>query len=229
MNQSAYQDIVFDIETVGVPWEELPESVRQNLIRKAGDGGEDQARSMLGLSPATGKIVAIAYFDVQRGKGRVFYESNDPSAAEESEHFVPGNERFLLEKFYEIIGQYRRYITYNGKYFDVPFLLARSAVHRIVPRPYPVTRRFSLFPHLDLCELMSSFGAVRFATLDAWCHTFGVKSPKDGIDGSQVQGVYESGGIRDIASYCLEDVRATAELFERTEPFLLAPRDDAHR
>ncbi len=225
MNQSAYQDIVFDIETVGVPWESLPESVRANLTRKAGDGGEEEARSLLGLSPATGKIVAIAYFDVQQGRGAVYYENEDPNAVDEDEQYFPGNERFLLEKFYQIIGRYRRYLSYNGKYFDVPYLLARSAVHQIVPRPFPVTRRFTLMPHLDLCELLSSFGALRFPTLDAWCHTFDVKSPKDGIDGSQVQSFYDAGKIREIAAYCLEDVRATAQLFEKVEPYLIAPRD----
>lgn len=227
MNQNAYQDIVFDIETVGLPWESLPASVRDRLTLKAGDGGEELARSLLGLSPATGKIVAIAYHDVQQGRGAVYYESPEPNAQDEAEQFFPGTEHYLLEKFYQIIGRYRRYISYNGKNFDVPFLLARSAVHEIVPRPFPVTRRFTLAPHLDMCELLSSFGALRFPTLDAWCHVFGVPSPKDGIDGSQVQSEYDAGRIRDIAAYCLEDVRATAQLLQRVEPYLLAPRNGA--
>jgi len=227
MRQPGWQDLVFDIETSGAPWEDLPASLQSSLIRKAKDGGEELARSQLGLSPTTGRIVCIAFQDVQEGRSAA-YVLGDPARSSEPIYYCR-TEREILEEFYRILAEFRRYVTYNGKNFDVPFILARSAILEVVPGPFPVTKRYSTSPHLDLCELLSSFGSLRYESLDGWCQAFGIRSPKSGIDGSQVQTYFEAGRLQEIAEYCLQDVRATAELFERVRRYLLDPREAAER
>jgi len=46
-------------------------------------------------------------------------------------------------------------------------------------------------------------------------------SKGEGLDGRSVETWYRAGRHREIADYCLEDVRATAELYERITPTLL--------
>jgi 3'-5' exonuclease len=62
--------------------------------------------------------------------------------------------------------------------------------------------------------------------LDFWCRQFGITSPKTGLDGSAVESAYKEGRLEDIARYCIEDTRATAQLYLRLMHIIrLAERD----
>ena len=57
-------------------------------------------------------------------------------------------------------------------------------------------------------------GAARRFKLDFYCKVFGIESPKShGVTGMDVTRLLEEGRQREIAEYCLRDVRATAELY----------------
>ena len=118
--------------------------------------------------------------------------------------------------------RYHRFVTFNGRCFDGPFLMLRSAMLGI-----PVTRnlvgyRYSIRPHTDLLDAVSFFGASRKWNLDFACKVFGVVSPKEqGMDGFSVGHFYRAGRIREIALYCRRDVEATAGLFQKLEKTLL--------
>ncbi|MGH9422105.1 MAG: hypothetical protein ACRD3J_19160, partial [Thermoanaerobaculia bacterium] len=57
---------------------------------------------------------------------------------------------------------------------------------------------------------------------DLACKVFGVETSKgEGIDGRSVETWYRAGRHREIADYCLDDVRATSELYEKLAPSLL--------
>ena len=68
-----------------------------------------------------------------------------------------------------------------------------------------------------------SFNGRQFKfNLDLACKAFGVETSKsEGIDGRSVETWYRAGRHREIADYCLEDVRATAELYEKLAPTIL--------
>jgi hypothetical protein len=68
--------------------------------------------------------------------------------------------------------------------------------------------------HIDLFDQLSFFGATRRKfSLDMWCRTFGIKSPKsEGVTGYEVKDLYKAGRYLDIARYCAGDLKATAEL-----------------
>jgi hypothetical protein len=85
-----------------------------------------------------------------------------------------------------------------------------------------IPKRWELAEHCDLMEVFNFQGTVRDSySLEYWCRLFVVESPKGSIDGSQVARVYRSGRIDDIGEYCLRDVRATAQLYQKIEPTLL--------
>jgi hypothetical protein len=119
-------------------------------------------------------------------------------------------------------------VTFNGRGFDGPFLMLRSAALGV-----PVTRnlvgyRYSLKPHTDLLEAISFFGASRKWNLDFACKAFGVDSPKEsGLDGYAVGHYYRENRLREIALYCRRDVEATAGLFQKLEKTLLPALEDA--
>ena len=82
--------------------------------------------------------------------------------------------------------------------------------------------RYDLSAHCDLMEVFTFQGTLRERfNLDYWCRRFDVESPKGSIDGSQVARAYRQGKIEDIGEYCLRDVRATAQLYERVKDTLI--------
>jgi len=58
-------------------------------------------------------------------------------------------------------------------------------------------------------------GAARRFNLDFYCKAFGIESPKaQGVTGRDIQSLIAEGHFREIAEYCLRDVRATVLLFQ---------------
>ncbi len=53
------------------------------------------------------------------------------------------------------------------------------------------------------------------ASLDVVCYNLGIPTPKDGIDGSQVQDFHDAGRDKEILDYCERDVVATAKVFRK--------------
>jgi predicted PolB exonuclease-like 3'-5' exonuclease len=74
--------------------------------------------------------------------------------------------------------------------------------------------RYSEDGHLDLCDMLSDHGAARSMSLDAVARLIGLPG-KCGVDGSQVEGLFNAGQLDAIKGYCLTDVAQTALLFLR--------------
>ena len=102
------------------------------------------------------------------------------------------NESELLKKFWSAIKPTKQVVSFNGRVFDAPFVLVRSAVNRIKPSIDLMPARFNDF-HLDMMEQLTFFGAVkkRFS-LEMWCKAFGIPNPKEEIDGNMVNGLFKS-------------------------------------
>jgi len=140
--------------------------------------------------------------------------------------YISGTEKQILEKFWEWFEPDARFITFNGRQFDGPFLMIRSAVHGIIPKRELVGYRYQMHPNCDLREALNFFGTTNNRqfkfNLDLACKTFGIATSKgEGMDGRSVEARYHAGQHRQIADYCLEDVRATWELYEKIAPTLL--------
>jgi predicted PolB exonuclease-like 3'-5' exonuclease len=128
-------------------------------------------------------------------------------------------ERNLLEDFTRFVGRARPVlVTYNGRSFDLPVIVMRSLCHAIsLPwyyRDRDVRYRYSAEGHLDLCDWLADHGATRAGKLDAIARLIGLPG-KIGVDGSQVDGLYQAGQVESIQKYCLADVAQTALLFLR--------------
>ena len=109
-------------------------------------------------------------------------------------------------------------VTWNGRGFDLPVIALRCLRHGVPLRFYYQDRdyryRYSEAGHLDLCDAMSDYGAAKAISLDAMARVIGLPG-KVGVDGSQVEGLYNAGQIEAIRNYCLSDVAQTAFLLLR--------------
>jgi len=222
--------LVIDIETVGTPWEEHDPYVREYLMKGLTEEGAEEARRAGGLSPFRGKIVAIGVVRLDDGRSCALYEVPDQNEMKVEKNglrtYISGNEKQILEKFWEFFDSDSRFISFNGRQFDGPFLMIRSAIHGVVPKRDLVGYRYGFHPNCDLREALNFFGTTNSRqfkfNLDLACKVFGVQTSKgEGLDGRSVETWYRAGRHREIAEYCLEDVRATAELYEKITPTLL--------
>jgi predicted PolB exonuclease-like 3'-5' exonuclease len=109
-------------------------------------------------------------------------------------------------------------VTYNGRGFDLPVILLRCLRHGVPMRFYYQDRdyryRYSDEGHVDLCDFLADHGATRPSGLDAVARLIGLPG-KVGVDGSQVEGLFNAGQIEAIRNYCLSDVAQTAFLLLR--------------
>ena len=214
--------LAIDIETVGIPWEEHDPYVREYLIKGMNEAEAEEEKRRGALSPFTGRIVAIGVVNVDSGKSCALYEvpgQTEVTTTKDGDRtLISGSERAILQKFWEYLGADDRFISFNGRQFDGPFLMIRSAIHGLRPTRDVVGKRYSFHPNCDLREVLNFQGTVnprqmRF-NLDLACKTFGIESSKsEGMDGRSVETLYRTGRYEDIALYCLDDVRATAELY----------------
>jgi hypothetical protein len=209
--------IIFDIETAGQDFDCLEPAVQEYLLRWADTEGERQeVRESLSFYPLTAEIAAIGMYDPDKNKGFVFFQNNaDPLLPfeEEDMRYETGTEQEIIRKFWETLRGYKQFITFNGRGFDCPFILVRSAVHKIKPLRDLMPNRYG-DTHIDLFDQLTFYGATRRKfSLDMWCRTFGIKSPKsEGITGYEVKNLFRAGKYLDIARYCAGDLKATAEL-----------------
>ena len=145
--------IVFDIETAGEDFDQMDE-VTQNLFRKKAEANTDSAEELARelrrikketvFSPLTAQIVAVGVLDVETEKGAVYYQNLD-SSEEENEKGIklkPLNEKEILESFWRVAESVDTFISFNGRGFDVPFLMIRSAVHHIRPSKNLLSHRY---------------------------------------------------------------------------------------
>lgn len=219
--------VVIDIETAGLPWDALDDAQKTYLLKNTKTEDErSRLPEMLSLWPFTGRIIVIAMLNPDTGRGRIWYEKADGRAEEKSADglftFIGDTEAVCLTEFWKAMRRFQRFVTFNGRCFDGPFLMLRSAALGIAATRNLVGYRYSVRPHTDLLEVVSFFGASRKWNLDFACKSFGVASPKEqGLDGFSVGHFYRAGRLREIALYCRRDVEATASLFQKLEKTLL--------
>lgn len=231
--------LVFDIETIGEDFDSLDETTRDVLtrwIRREAQNEEDylealaELKSGLGFSPLTGQIVAIGVYDVDKNKGAVYFQAPDGEVGDSEEgsfKFRVLKEKEMLEQFWNLAQKYEEFISFNGRCFDVPFLMVRSAINGVRPSKNLMANRYlssqpSSARHIDLLDQLTFYGSVRRkGNLHLWSRAFGIKSPKaEGITGDDVGALFKEKKFWEIAKYNVGDLEATAELYRRWEKHL---------
>ena len=225
--------LIFDIETVGVEFDSLDDKSQELLLRFAETPEDIEAvKDGLGFSPLTGQVVAIGVLNPETAKGAVYFLSPDGGVEKQEKdgvQYIPyKSEKDLLKSFWDASAHYDQFVTFNGRGFDAPYLMIRSAINKIKPAKNLMTYRYEseqyvkVITHLDLLDRLTFFGAVRRkGGLHMWCRAFGIKSPKsEGVSGEDVAQLFKDKEYMKIAEYCFDDVLATEKLYEYWEKYV---------
>ena len=226
--------LIFDIETSALPLDHFDEAQKEYLFRECQKLEDELQRNtrrteierQCSLWPFTAQVVCIAMVNADTSRGKVLFTADDhePEAGEAGPvEFVPCvDETELLTAFWDVAKHYDTIVTFNGRGFDVPFIYLRSALLNVpISRKDWLGYRYQTEPHCDLAEQLTFYGvsgregAARRFNLDFYCKAFGIESPKSqGVTGMDVSAILSEGRFRDIAEYCLRDVKATVLLYQ---------------
>ncbi|MBN1395561.1 MAG: 3'-5' exonuclease [Pirellulales bacterium] len=133
----------------------------------------------------------------------------------------------ITENFWRGWEKYRRptLVSFNGRGFDLPLLelaafrygLSAPGWFQETSRSFDQPRyRYNTAAHVDLCDLLTNFGATRFTGgLNLAANLLG-KPGKMDVEGDMVQDMYDAGRIVEINDYCRCDVLDTYFVFLRT-------------
>ncbi|MCI4626816.1 MAG: ribonuclease H-like domain-containing protein [Candidatus Magnetoovum sp. WYHC-5] len=217
--------IIFDIETAGKDFDQLDDHFKEYLLKWSKTDEEiETVKESLSFYPNTAVIVAIGMLNPDTLKGAVYYQNggnNTDYFEEKGIKYKPCTEKEILENFWNVINKYDTFVTFNGRAFDCPFIMIRSAVHKLIPLRNLMPNRYG-DEHIDLLDRLSFYGATkRKFSMDIWCRTFGITSPKsDEVSGYYVKDMFKNGQYKEIARYCAGDLFATKELLLIWEKYI---------
>lgn len=227
MDASLQKIMFIDIETVPrtADFEELPEEMQhlwENkfslLQRKTPEkyGSETTAAegyaTNAGIYAEFGRIVCISV-------GFIHYKNEIMHFRTKS--FADKNEQELLSEFSQLIIKFfttaeHYFCGHNIKEFDIPYICRRMLINHL-PLPKALQLNGKKPWEVNLLDTLDfwKFGDYKnFASLKLLTAIFGIPTPKDDIDGSQVAGVfYKEDDLPRIAVYCQKDVQATAQVW----------------
>jgi len=145
--------------------------------------------------------------------GRIFcigYAIDDQSV-----NCLSGDEKKILEDFWQIAKSAELFIGHNVMEFDLRFIYKRSIIHRIKPTQELSFARYRNFPIFDTMKEWEKWGSTG-ASLHRLALALGIQSPKNGgIDGSKVYDFFLAGETEKIIEYCKRDVETTREIYKR--------------
>ncbi|MFT5168324.1 MAG: hypothetical protein ACI8P3_003566 [Saprospiraceae bacterium] len=171
-----------------------------------------------GIYAEFGKIVCISVGIVVR----------DPSTKVLSlrlKSFGSDNEKALLEAFSTLVEQYYNnpnkhyFCGHNLREFDIPYICRRMVIHQMkLPTVLDIggKKPWETKHLLDTLEMWKFGDYKHYTSLNLLTHLFGIPSPKDDIDGSQVGNVYwNEKDLPRICVYCEKDVLAVVQLLSK--------------
>ena len=228
--------LFLDIETVPqhASYSELDDGWRELWDKKAGiinrgfvptEDDPEEIYQRAGIYAEFGKIVCISV-GLLRGSGsqrRLRLKS-----------FAGDDEKQLLQDFANLLNSHYNsqdnYLcAHNGKEFDFPYIARRMLINNLrLPLQLDIAGKKPWeIRHLDTMELWKFGDFKSFTSLSLLAKAFGIPTPKDDIDGSDVWRVYwRDRDVDRIVTYCQKDVMALAQLLLRYRGEALLSEDE---
>jgi 3'-5' exonuclease len=137
------------------------------------------------------------------------------------------DEKVLLSEFVQLINEKFDPKTlclcaHNGKEFDYPYICRRLLINGIkLPEVLDICAKKPWeVHHLDTLDMWKFGDKKSYTSLELLAALFGIRTSKDGIDGSKVNHVYyKERDLQRIAKYCKEDVSVLGQLYCKLKIF----------
>jgi len=232
--------LCFDIETIPT---ELDAPGRMAIERMA-EKREMPTDMFAALCPPLARVVAIGMLHPQSGHSLVLFDGplfgvslakDELKTADYAgiDGRAAGGEAALLREFMSICDGRRgkpavdRFITFNGKGFDIPTLIHRAAIHQVAPAN-SLAKAANAKPweadiHVDMATAFRFGGATGRYSLEAFALGYGLANPKAEGDGSKLGTYVEQKDAASLFQYVMGDVVTTAKLYERWRSLGLVP------
>lgn len=221
--------LFLDIETVSShgSYEELTDDFKKlwklktrSILKKYDEPITDEEAAAAfvdkaGIFAEFGKIVCISVGIVVRDATTKALSVRLKSYADDDEKKLLADFSNLVDKYYSNLNKHYM-CGHNLREFDVPFMCRRMLINQMqLPKALDISGKKPWeTKHLLDTLVMWRFGDYKnYTSLKLLCACFGVPSPKDDIDGSEVGRVYwQEEDLERIAVYCEKDVLAVVQL-----------------
>jgi len=227
LEQIKNENVLFlDIETVSQypEYDEMPENFRKLWDTKATKLGLKEPETppdvyeRAAIYAEFGKIICISagYLHGDQLRIKSFYSLNEAELLLDFAQLL--NTRYNKPEF--------MLCAHNGKEFDFPYIARRMLINGIkLPNILDTAGRKPWeVQHLDTMELWKFGDYKSYTSLALLTAAFGIPTPKDDIDGSQVGKVFwMEKDLPRIVEYCQKDVIAIVQLFLRYKGLELIP------
>lgn len=211
--------LVLDIETVPQykTFDEVPELFKElwdkkTIYQRKNGETADEFYPRAGIWAEFGKIVCISVgmFNAQGGELNFRVKS-----------FYGHDECDILTQFIALLAKQSSSLilcAHNGKEFDFPYLSRRTLINQLcIPAQLRISGKKPWeVAHLDTMDLWKFGDYKNYTSLNLLAAVFNIPTPKDDIDGSEVNSVYwQENDLERIKTYCQKDVITTAQLLLR--------------
>lgn len=196
-------NLFFDIETIPAQ-ENQHEILKEIHAKKVEDGKKvsgnfDEYLAATSFDGAFGQIICIGY-------------AIDDKPVE----VLRGDEKKILQDFWEIAKEARLFIGFNNMDFDLRFIYQRSIIHGVPSRTDLSFARYRSSPIYDIMWEWRKWAREPSINLDSLAKALGIPSSKGGaIEGKDVAQAYADGRIKEICDYCKKDVEVTRAIYKR--------------
>mgnify|MGYP000141358486 CR=1 FL=1 len=189
-------------------WEE-----KSRYIRERKEIGLEESYFEAGIQAEFGKIICVGLGYFSQRMGEVVFRVTTLHG--QDEHHVLQELANMLDE--RCPKPFRYLCAHNGKEFDFPYICRRMLVNGIqLPNTLQIAGKKPWeINHLDTMELWKFGDYKNYTSIKVLAKIFGIPTPKDDIDGSQVRSVYyEHGDLDRIEVYCKKDVATVARLLQ---------------
>lgn len=195
--------LFFDIETI--PAHESQHDVLREIHEyRLGNGKKiaekfEDYLSLTNFDGAFGRIACVSY-----------------AINTEAVVTLRGEEKKILQDFWEIAKTIDLFVGFNVMDFDLRFIYQRSIVLGVKPSKELSFARYRNYPIFDLMYEWSKWNNQDKISLDSLAKALSLSSSKGGsIEGKDVAQAYEDGRIDEICEYCEKDVELTRTIYRK--------------
>lgn len=178
-----------------------------------------EALDKLALSPLTGKIILMGLMFDKEPK---FEHTKYSIGMKDVFHVaLQGEEIDILNNFWMLFSIYTLndvdVVSYNGKAFDLPFIMNRSIINKIkMPRKISMSDYLSKYRHTPHFDVYNWLGT---GSLVEWSYRFGLTDSLQ-RDGNKIGTWYETGQMQLIIDKNLIDITQTTLLYQQIKDMI---------